>query len=372
MRYWRATEATSSSCWRATSRARTPPQRAAGSPTSCRRGWPSRSRRRGELQSAASVGLSPVPRRTPDGAEELAPSTPTVAMYQSKGRGRAAWAALPTGVTREPLRASRPLHPPAAGDRPRGWSSALHYQPIVWTASRPPALIWRRCCGGRTPTGGSWMPDEFIPAAEEMGLLEPIGAWVISEAIRGPDHRVAGRQGIEAAGGRSTVSARAAPARLRGRAGGAPAHGRRSHPSLCSRWSSPSPPPCASPSGSGPACSPTCARSGLRLAIDDFGAGWSSLFAPARAAPCRLAEDRPLVPARGSPGGPRRRGAIVRAVHRVVGTRPRHDDRRGGRQPSRSSQHFLAAQGCPLSQGQLFGAALPPAAMTQRLLDERD
>ena len=30
-------------------------------------------------------------------------------------------------------------------------------------------------------------------------------------------------------------------------------------------------------------------------------------------------------------------------------------------------QHFLAAQGCPLSQGRLFGDALPPAAMTERL-----
>ena len=34
-------------------------------------------------------------------------------------------------------------------------------------------------------------------------------------------------------------------------------------------------------------------------------------------------------------------------------------------------QHFLAAQGCPLSQGRLFGDALPPDAMTERLLHER-
>jgi len=30
-------------------------------------------------------------------------------------------------------------------------------------------------------------------------------------------------------------------------------------------------------------------------------------------------------------------------------------------------QHFLAAQGCPLAQGLLFGDALPAADMTQRL-----
>ena len=34
-------------------------------------------------------------------------------------------------------------------------------------------------------------------------------------------------------------------------------------------------------------------------------------------------------------------------------------------------QHFLAAQGCPLSQGRLFGGALPPREMTARLRSER-
>ena len=33
-------------------------------------------------------------------------------------------------------------------------------------------------------------------------------------------------------------------------------------------------------------------------------------------------------------------------------------------------QHFLAALGCPLAQGRLFGAALPPAEMTARLRAE--
>jgi EAL domain-containing protein (putative c-di-GMP-specific phosphodiesterase class I) len=34
-------------------------------------------------------------------------------------------------------------------------------------------------------------------------------------------------------------------------------------------------------------------------------------------------------------------------------------------------QHFLAAQGCPLSQGRLFGDAMPAAAMTERLRSDR-
>jgi EAL domain-containing protein (putative c-di-GMP-specific phosphodiesterase class I) len=34
-------------------------------------------------------------------------------------------------------------------------------------------------------------------------------------------------------------------------------------------------------------------------------------------------------------------------------------------------QHFLAAQGCPLSQGRLFGDALAPADMTRLLRSAR-
>ena len=34
-------------------------------------------------------------------------------------------------------------------------------------------------------------------------------------------------------------------------------------------------------------------------------------------------------------------------------------------------QHFLAAQGCPLAQGLLFGDAQPAAAITERLAAER-
>ena len=35
-------------------------------------------------------------------------------------------------------------------------------------------------------------------------------------------------------------------------------------------------------------------------------------------------------------------------------------------------QHFLAALGCPLAQGRLFGDALPAGAMTDRLMADAD
>jgi diguanylate cyclase (GGDEF)-like protein len=61
---------------------------------------------------------------------------------------------------------------------------ALHYQPIVRLAAWDrvagvEALIrWNRCGRGLVP------PGQFIPAAEETGLVNEIGAWVLREGCR--------------------------------------------------------------------------------------------------------------------------------------------------------------------------------------------
>ena len=104
---------------------------------------------------------------------------------------------------------------------------------------------------------------------------------------------------------------------------------------------------------------------GLQIAIDDFGAGWSSL-SRLRQLPVQILKiDRSFL--REIPDDPES-GAIVRAVIALSDALSMTTVAEGVELPVQ--QHFLAAQGCPLAQGRLFGFAVPAAEMTERLLEE--
>jgi diguanylate cyclase (GGDEF)-like protein/PAS domain S-box-containing protein len=308
-----------------------------------------------EFHVEASIGISIFPADA-DSAEALLQHA-DAAMYQSKGRGRAA-STVYAGVTHDPLERlslSRRLRRAVARDE-----LILHYQPIVWTASgrlhsMEALLRWH------DPDRGLVQPDAFIPAAEEMGLLDPIGAWVIDAlaAQIGEWHAL----GVE-----PRVSFNVSPRELL-RPDFAGELGERLRiagidPSLLTMELTETA-TLREPERIGPLLG-ELRDIGLQLAIDDFGAGWSSL-SRLRQLPVQILKiDRSFL--REIPDDPEA-GAIVRAVIALSDALGMTTVAEGVELPIQ--QHFLAAQGCPLSQGRLFGEACTPAEMTERLLSER-
>ncbi len=132
-----------------------------------------------ELHVSPSIGIARYP-NDGTGAEELL-ARADEAMYFAKRSGRKTFRffdASVMGFSRERLEIEAELR----GALSRGQLS-LHYQPKIDIASGEmrsvEALIrWQH------PTRGSILPGEFIPIAEESGLILEIGDWVIREACR--------------------------------------------------------------------------------------------------------------------------------------------------------------------------------------------
>ncbi len=102
-----------------------------------------------------------------------------VAMYRAKERGRSRIEIFDHAMRQrmlDRLEMERDLRTAIASEQLR-----LHYQPIVRLADGEVVAVeallrWER--PGRGPVG----PVEFIPVAEESGLILPLGQWVLGEA----------------------------------------------------------------------------------------------------------------------------------------------------------------------------------------------
>ena len=134
-----------------------------------------------ELYLTASIGISVFPIDATDGATLM--KNADTAMYRSKKAGPGGYVMHEADDADALTKLSLSTRLRKAVEQ-KAWM--LHYQPLIdlQTGSMFGVEALIRWPG---PNGGLVPPGEFIPLAEEMGLIEAIGDWVVEEIARQDD-----------------------------------------------------------------------------------------------------------------------------------------------------------------------------------------
>jgi EAL domain-containing protein (putative c-di-GMP-specific phosphodiesterase class I) len=292
-----------------------------------------------ELTATASIGISIYPIDAMDAAALL--RNADTAMFRSKdARKREVMPHLrPSARARESSSMDVRLRRAVEHDP---W--VLHYQPIVELSSGSigcaEALIrWPQ------PDGSLIAPMQFIPLAEELGLIQRIGEWVIDEVCR--QARAWQDQGLAIA-----ISCNLSPRQLWNpgladhMAGSLRREGVDPHSVIVEITESAA---MADPIRTELALE-ALSDQGVTIAIDDFGTGYSSLSRLKRLHVSLLKTDRSFLSGIPQDAEAARLMTAIVQLARSLGLTPVAEGVEFDAQ-----RQFLIAQGCPLAQGNLLG-----------------
>ena len=301
-----------------------------------------------QVASDASIGIALAPQHGTDLDQIL--KNADMAMYAAKSAGRRTWRFFEPSMDAH-VRARRRLET----DLRRAIAEEaleIYYQPCLGLQSDRitgcEALIrWRH------PERGMISPAEFIPIAEETGLINEIGEWVLAKACA---EAAAWPEAINVAVNVSPVQFRSGTLALKVvaalAASGLPAH--RLELEITEAV-------LISDDDAALEILHQLRAVGVRIALDDFGTGYSSLSYLQRFPFNKIKIDRCFVNDLAEAGG----SSIVQAVVNIAAARRMTTTAEGVE--TERQQELLRGLGCTEMQGYLFSAP-KPAEEVRRIL----
>jgi diguanylate cyclase (GGDEF)-like protein len=306
------------------------------------------------LSSDASIGIALAPQHGADLDQLL--KNADLAMYEAKADGRRTYRFFEPAMDAR-VKALRTLELDLREAIASG-GFELHYQPLVSLADNrvtgcEALLRWRH------PNRGMISPAEFIPVAEETGLINQLGEWVLTtacaEAATWPDD--------------VKVAVNVSPIQFRGQAfalkvaaalaaSGLPA--RRLELEITEAV-------LIRDDEAALAMLHQLRALGVRIALDDFGTGYSSLSYLQRFPFDKIKIDRCFIKDVAEPDGS---ACIVQAVVNIAAARHMTTTAEGVE--TQAQLDMLRELGCTEMQGWLFSPAKPAAELVHLLGSRRE